>query len=419
MKYIVIIGDGMADWQCEELDGLTPLQKAKTPNMDKLAVQGTIGMVSTVPEGFEPGSDVANLSILGYNPVQYYCGRAPLEAASMGVALKDNDAAYRCNLVYIDESGTMVDYSAGHISTDEARELIIDLDKHLGEDKIRFYPGVSYRHLMVWEDGDISFICTPPHDITGKNSLKFLPKFVSKKSVEQTMKTAIREGYEAFKRHKLEQLISKSKSILKDHKINKNRIEKGKNPANSIWLWGQGRKPLMPKFKDKYGINGALISAVDLTKGLGVYAGFDVINVPGATGYIDTNYTGKAEYGLKALETKDFLYLHIEAPDEAGHSGNVSDKIRAIEDIDQLVIGKILDEAGRLGGFRILLMPDHATPIKIRTHSSEPVPFIIYDSTAIKNNKDAAYSEKINERHDKIIINDGYQLMDYFINGRI
>ncbi|MBF0541935.1 MAG: cofactor-independent phosphoglycerate mutase [Nitrospirae bacterium] len=392
MKYIVLIGDGMADWLSE---GPTPLQRAKTPNMDMLAVKGTMGMVSTIPKGFEPGSDVANLCILGYDPAQYYCGRAPLEAASMGVALEENDAAYRCNLVTIDQSGIMVDYSAGHITTDEARELIIELDKRISTDKIRFHPGVSYRHLMVWADGEITPKCTPPHDITGKNSLEYLPSG---------------DGSE-----QLNTLIRNSMAILSDHKINKTR--KGKNPANSIWLWGQGRKPLMPKFKDKYRLNGALISAVDLTKGLGVYAGFDVINVPGATGYIDTNYTGKAEYGLKALEDKDFLYLHIEAPDEAGHSGNVSDKIRAIEDIDQLVLGKILSEAGRLGDFKILLMPDHATPIKIRTHSSEPVPFIIYDSTDIKNNANAVYSETINERSDKIIINNGYELMDYFIKG--
>ena len=396
MKYIVIIGDGMADWAIDDLNGLTPLQKAKTPNMDRLAVTGTLGMVSTVPNGFEPGSDVANLSILGYNPAEYYCGRAPLEAASMGIKLKPNDAAYRCNLVTIDQTGTMVDYSAGHITTDEARELILELDKRLSTDMIRFHTGISYRHLMVWGDGEVSPKCTPPHDITGKNSIQYLPTGNGSKQ--------------------LIKLIKDSVSILTDHKINKQR--QGKNPANSIWFWGQGRKPAMPTFKDKYGLNGALISAVDLTKGLGVYAGFEIIKVPGATGYIDTNYRGKADYALKALEDKDFLYLHIEAPDEAGHSGNLSDKIKAIEDIDNIVIGKILKEAGKIDDFKILLMPDHATPLKIRTHSSEPVPFIIYDSSNIKFNKNAAYSEAINERRDKITINNGYELMDYFIKEK-
>lgn len=396
MKYIVIIGDGMADWAIDDLNGLTPLQKAKTPNMDRLAVTGTLGMVSTVPNGFEPGSDVANLSILGYNPAEYYCGRAPLEAASMGIKLKPNDAAYRCNLVTIDQTGTMVDYSAGHITTDEARELILELDKRLSTDMIRFHTGISYRHLMVWGDGEVSPKCTPPHDITGKNSIPYLPTGNGSKQ--------------------LIKLIKDSVSILSDHKINKQR--QGKNPANSIWFWGQGRKPAMPTFKDKYGLNGALISAVDLTKGLGVYAGFEIIKVPGATGYIDTNYAGKADYALKALEDKDFLYLHIEAPDEAGHSGNLSDKIKAIEDIDNIVIGKILKEAGKIDDFKILLMPDHATPLKIRTHSSEPVPFIIYDSSNIKFNKNAAYSEAINERRDKITINNGYELMDYFIKEK-
>jgi 2,3-bisphosphoglycerate-independent phosphoglycerate mutase len=396
MKYIVIIGDGMADWAIDDLNGLTPLQKAKTPNMDRLAVTGTLGMVSTVPNGFEPGSDVANLSILGYNPAEYYCGRAPLEAASMGIKLKPNDVAYRCNLVTIDQTGTMVDYSAGHITTDEARELILELDKRLSTDMIRFHTGISYRHLMVWGDGEVSPKCTPPHDITGKNSIPYLPTGNGSKQ--------------------LIKLIKDSVSILSDHKINKQR--QGKNPANSIWFWGQGRKPAMPTFKDKYGLNGALISAVDLTKGLGVYAGFEIIKVPGATGYIDTNYAGKADYALKALEDKDFLYLHIEAPDEAGHSGNLSDKIKAIEDIDNIVIGKILKEAGKIDDFKILLMPDHATPLKIRTHSSEPVPFIIYDSSNIKFNKNAAYSEAINERRDKITINNGYELMDYFIKEK-
>lgn len=402
MKYIVIVPDGAADYPLEELGGLTPLQAARTPNMDWLACHGLTGSVKNIPQGFSPGSDVANLSILGYDPKVYYTGRAPLEAVSMGLNLSKNDVAYRCNLVtlkVLDKNKIfMEDYSAGHISSEEAKILIEEIDRKLGSDNLRFYPGVSYRHIMLWKDGSDEVECTPPHDITGKEISMYLP--VGKNS--------------KF----LKDLIFKSMDILKDHQINKKRVSEGKRPANSIWLWGQGRTPMLPKFQEKYGISGALISAVDLTKGLGILAGFHIINVPGATGWIDTNYEGKADYALNALERVDFVYIHIEAPDEAGHQGDYKLKIKAIEDIDSIVIKKILDEAPRkFKEFKILLLPDHPTPIKLRTHTDEPVPFVIYDSNRTEK-KNREFSEEILKSPD-IQIEDGYKLMNLFIFGNV
>lgn len=402
MKYIVIVPDGAADYPLEELGGLTPLQAARTPNMDWLACHGLTGSVKNIPQGFSPGSDVANLSILGYDPKVYYTGRAPLEAVSMGLNLSKNDVAYRCNLVtlkVLDKNKIfMEDYSAGHISSEEAKILIEEIDRKLGSDNLRFYPGVSYRHIMLWKDGSDEVECTPPHDITGKEISMYLP--IGKNS--------------KF----LKDLIFKSMDILKDHQINKKRVSEGKRPANSIWLWGQGRTPMLPKFQEKYGISGALISAVDLTKGLGILAGFHIINVPGATGWIDTNYEGKVDYALNALERVDFVYIHIEAPDEAGHQGDYKLKIKAIEDIDSIVIKKILDEAPRkFKEFKILLLPDHPTPIKLRTHTDEPVPFVIYDSNRTEK-KNREFSEEILKSPD-IQIEDGYKLMNLFIFGNV
>ncbi len=403
MKYIVIIGDGMADRPLKELGGKTPLQVAFTPNMDSLASKGRLGLVRTIPEGFQPGSDVANLSILGYDPRKYYSGRAPLEAASMGIELDARDVAFRCNLVTLKYNKTrdraiMEDYSAGHISTEEARELIQAVDKELGTEDIRFYPGVSYRHLMLWHNGESDIECIPPHDIIGKEITEYLP---------------VGKGEDVIRA-----LMERSVGILEGHPVNKKRVSEGKKVANSIWLWGQGRRPQMPTFKQKYDISGALVSAVDLTKGLGVYAGFEILDVPGVTGYLDTNYLGKAEYSLKALERHDFVYIHVEAPDEAGHSGNYKDKIKAIEDFDALVVGSIVRGAKYFEDYRILLMPDHATPIEIRTHSDEMVPFVIYDSTDVQDNKGATFDEEIAKRDDILVLQDGYKLMDYFIQGK-
>ncbi len=402
VKYIVIIGDGMADRPLKELGGKTSLQAAFTPNMDKLAYEGTIGRVRTVPEGLYPGSDVANLSILGYDPKKFYTGRAPLEAASIGVDLKDDDIAYRCNLVTLkfnkDKTiAIMEDYSSGHISTEEAGILIKDVDKELSTPAIKFYNGVSYRHLMVWSGGEPDVECAPPHDIIGKEISDYLP---------------VGSGEEV-----LRGLMLDSVDILESHEINKERISQGKNPANSIWLWGQGKKPRLSKFKEKYSIDGAMVSAVDLTKGLGIYAGFEILQVPGVTGWLDTNYVGKAEASLKALERVDFVYIHVEAPDEAGHSGNYKDKIKAIEDFDALVVGTVMRGIRPFEECRILLMPDHPTPIEVRTHTDEPVPFVIFDNGHKRKNEGAAFDESILQRKDIVIIEEGYKLMDYFIKG--
>lgn len=403
MKYIVLIGDGMADKPLRELGGRTPLQAALTPNMDKLASGGLCGMVSTIPDGFEPGSDVANMSILGYDPQEFYSGRAPLEAASMGVELDDDDVAYRCNLVslrYDKESSKayMEDYSAGHISTNDARGLILSLAEHLREPGVRFHPGNSYRHLMVWRGGEAGAKCTPPHDITGKSISEFLPAG---------------DGSDFLKK-----LMRNSVDILQSQEYNWIQFERGGAPANSIWLWGQGRRPQFPAFKERYGVEGAMVSAVDLTKGLAACAGMKVLDVPGVTGYLDTNYEGKADYSLTALkDDMDFVYIHVEAPDEAGHMGKYMDKVQAIEDFDRRVVGRVLAGAKDLGPYRILLMPDHPTPIVDRTHTSDPVPFVIYDSTSPIKGREVEYSEDIARMNDIMKLDKGHKLMDYLIKG--
>jgi 2,3-bisphosphoglycerate-independent phosphoglycerate mutase len=403
MKYVVIVPDGMADRPLKELGGKTPLMVAYKPNMDRLASEGIVGVVRTIPEGLYPGSDVANLSILGYDPKRYYTGRAPLEAASMGIKLGEGDVAYRCNLVTLHFNkdrtrAVMDDYSAGHISTEEARELIKALNEELGDHSISFYPGVSYRHLMVWKNGIEDCECTPPHDITGKDITDYLP-------------TGKADDI-------LKNLMIRSVPVLEAHPVNRARISKGLKPANSIWLWGQGKRPVMPSLKERYGLNGAIISAVDLTKGIGIYAGMKVINVPGATGYIDTNYTGKAEYGVTSLQEADLVYIHIEAPDEASHEGSVEKKIKAIEDIDALVIGTVLRMLKSHEQYRILILPDHATPISVRTHVDEPVPFILFDSTK-RNKNSIKYDESIVEAKNLLRIEEGHRLLDLLIKGAV
>jgi len=405
MKYIILLGDGMADRPRADLGGKTCLQAARTPNLDRLATLGQVGMVHTVPEGYAPGSDVANLSVLGYDPRKYYTGRSPLEAASMGVALGPDDVAFRCNLVTLKVSGggatganrraLMEDFSASHISTPEARTLIEEIDRALGSEHIRFYPGVSYRHLMVWKGGRERIECTPPHDIQDKDIQDYLPRG---------------EGDDI-----INELMAASFDLLTNHPVNKARLENGKRAANSIWLWGQGKRPSMPTFREKYGIEGAVISAVDLTKGLGVYAGFDVISVPGATGWLDTNYVGKAEHALFALKTKDIVYLHVEAPDEAGHTGDVKNKIKAIEDFDEFIVGNIMHGMKQFDEYRILALPDHPTPLEIRTHSAEPVPFVLYDSRNKRKGGRVTYDEGIAGRKEALMFKEGYKLMDYFL----
>jgi len=406
MKYIILLGDGMADRPCADLGGKTCLQAARTPNLDQLATLGQVGMVHTVPAGFPPGSDVANLTVLGYDPRKYYTGRSPLEAASIGVALGPDDVAYRCNLVTLKITGSaapgsrrrkavMEDFSAGHISTEEARMLIEEIESKLGTNRIRFYPGVSYRHLMVWKGGKDKIECTPPHDIQDRDVEEYRCRG---------------EGDDV-----INELMEASFEVLANHPLNKSRLEHGKRAANSIWLWGQGKRPSMPTFREKYGIEGAVISAVDLTKGLGVYAGFEVITVPGATGWLDTNYVGKAEHALFALNTKDIVYLHVEAPDEAGHTGDLKNKIRAIEDFDEFIVGNIMHGMKQFDEYRILALPDHPTPLEIRTHSSEPVPFIIYDNRSERQGGPVTYDERIADRKDAIVFTEGYRLMDHFL----
>ncbi|MFA7467863.1 MAG: cofactor-independent phosphoglycerate mutase [Desulfotomaculaceae bacterium] len=367
MKYIVLLGDGMADDPRPELDNKTPLQFAHTPNMDMLASRGETGLVKTVPEGYPPGSDVANLAVMGYAPQQYYTGRSPLEAVSMGISLADNDVAFRCNLVTLSNEAEysdkqMLDYSAGEISSAEARELILAVQSQLGSGDRHFYPGISYRHLMVWSDGPEHPELTPPHDISGRPVAEYLPRG---------------KGGET-----LLDLMRQSSSILCNHPVNLARREKKQHPANSVWLWGQGKKPALPLFKDLYGLEGAVVSAVDLLMGIGICAGLEVLKVPGATGNIHTNFHGKALAALEALKNRvDFVYLHVEAPDEAGHQGDTETKVRAIEEIDRQVLGTLLEGMADIGDYKILLLPDHPTPLNIRTHTSAPVPYAIMSST--------------------------------------
>ena len=341
MKYIMLVPDGMADLPMAELDGQTPMQAARTPNFDALAEQSLVGAVLTVPPGMYPGSDVANMSLLGYDPRKYYTGRGPIEAVAMGVPLDTGDVAYRCSLVSSDGE-TMLDYSSGHISTEESRPLIELIDKKLGGSKLNFYPGVQYRHIMAWRGGAVEVKTTPPHDIAGQPLAPYWP-----------------EGDGA---DKLKRWMYDSLEILDDHPINRQRREEGKMPGNMIWLWGQGYAPSLPNFLNTFGKTGAIITAVDVVRGLGRATGLDIINVPGATGYIDTDYAAKARYALAALDTHDFVYVHVESPDESGHEGNLEHKLRSIEDIDNKVVGTLREGMAKRGDYRLLIVPDHKTP---------------------------------------------------------
>ncbi len=396
MKYVILIPDGMSDYPVEELMGRTPLEVANTPNMDSIAREGIVGLVNTIPKGMVPGSDVANLAILGYDPKQYYAGRGPLEAANLGVELKEGEVAFRCNLITA-ESDKLIDYSAGHISTKESSILIKFLDKQLGGENLKFYSGISYRHLAVIKtdnvDGLLQVKCLPPHDIMGGKISKNLPK-----------------GKEASL---LSDLIQRSREVLTKHEINQVRIDLKENPANMIWLWGQGIKPQMPKFMDKFGLSGSVISAVDLIKGIAKIIGLEVIKVPGATGYYDTNYKGKAEHAIEALKKDDFVFVHVEATDEAGHNGDLRMKISCIEKFDQEIVGRILEYLKVNGDFRILVSPDHATPVSIRTHASDPVCF-----TMCGKGIDASGVEEFSEKTAKeanFVIEKGHELMNYLV----
>jgi 2,3-bisphosphoglycerate-independent phosphoglycerate mutase len=395
-KYIVLVGDGMADYPIEGLGMRTPLEAARTPNMDFIAQNGCLGQAKTIPDKMVPASDVANLSILGYDPKKYYSGRGPLEAANLGIELEDDDVAFRCNLITA-EGDILLDYSAGHIKSAEAEKLIKFIDQKLGNNKLRFYHGVSYRHLLlVKRGGELklqNLKCLAPHDISGQSIKRNLPK-----------------GDNA---DILIKLMLDSKEILATHEINQVRLDLKENPANMIWLWGQGLKPNMPKFIDKFGLTGSVISAVDLIKGLGHILGLEVINVPGATGYYDTDYEGKAEAAIKSLKKKDFVFVHVEAPDEAGHNGDLREKLTAIERFDQYVVGSLLEYCRDKDGFRIMVLPDHATPLSLKTHTPEAIPFAIYGKN-ISKGEFLSYSEKEAQK-SKLYFENGYQLMEYFI----
>lgn len=401
MKYLVMLCDGMADEPNEALGNSTPMEKANKPCMDSLAAKAEVGIVKTVAEGLKPGSDVANLSVLGYEPAVYYSGRSPLEAASIGIDLKDTDVTLRCNLVTLSdeedyEKKTILDYCADDISSEEAKILIEYIQEKLGNDKFRFYPGVSYRHCLVWSNGNPHpGVLTPPHDITGKVITDYIPKG-----------EAVDELYD---------LMKKSYDLLKDHPVNKARIARGKRPANSIWLWGEGTKPLLDNFSEKFGKKGSMISAVDLLKGIAICAGMNSVDVEGATGYLDTNFDGKCKAAIEEFKKgADLVYIHVEAPDECGHRGEIENKVKAIEMIDEHILAPVVEFLRGYDDFAVLVCPDHPTPLSIRTHTSTPVPYLIYDS---KNEIDSGvnvFCEK-EARETGNYIEKGFTMMNYFL----
>jgi len=389
----------MADYPSKMLGGKTPLQCAFTPYMDQIAAEGTLGLVDTIPTGFTPGSDVATLSVLGYDPRETYTGRGPLEAASMGISLGQNDIAYRLNLVTIGEKDSpdafMDDFTAGHISTEESREIILDINKALGSSQYQFFPGVGYRHLFVWRNASSSPETTAPHDITGKTIASYLPRGDSSQEINSIMQRA--------------------GEILINHPVNVQRQKAGKKQANSIWLWGQGKKlPIVP-LTQKYSLQGGMISAVDLLKGIGIIAGLKVFPVEGATGYIDTNYEGKAKMALDILNFMDFVFVHLEAPDEMGHEGNAAGKIQAIELFDEKIVGPILNKMPSFGDYRLIVLSDHPTPIDLKTHVGDPSPFAVLSSRKEENKAAGLPFNEINAKESSILISPGHLLMEKFI----
>ncbi len=395
MKYIVVLGDGMADRPIEELNGKTPLEAANTPVMDEMAGKGIVGLAHTIPEGMSPGSDTANLAVLGYNPRLYYTGRSPLEALSIGVDMKETDVALRCNIVTVSdddlpyEEKTIIDHSSSEISTEDAAVLLEAVRKELESDIYKFYVGTSYRHLTIWDKGSVVPL-TPPHDILGKVIGSYLPK-----------------------EEALYEMMKKSYDILNNHPLNVARAEKGLNKANSLWFWGAGTKPCLTSFYEKTGKKGVMISAVDLLKGIAVGAEMKVIEVEGADGTLHTNYEGKAQAAVDALlkDDYDFAYIHVEAPDEMGHQGSLERKLKAIEFLDERVIKVVKEQMDASGvEYRMLVTPDHPTPIEIRTHSSDPIPFLLYDSTR-QRRRIGFYSEK-EAMMSGIVVEDGYEMIE-------
>lgn len=399
-KYVVVLYDGMADYPVPALDGKTPMMCAKKPNMDFLAQRAEVGLVKTVADGLIPGSDVANMSVMGFDPLKSYTGRSPLEAASIGIEMKDTDVSLRCNLVTLSEDGkpyeekTIEDYCADDISTEEAAKIIETVEEKLGNDTFKFYPGVSYRHCLIWNNGTTDLgKMTPPHDITGRVITEYL-------STAENAKPLI-------------ELMKKSYNILIDHPVNIERKKRGKRPANSIWLWGEGTKPNMQTFEEVHGMTGSVVSAVDLLKGIGGCAKMEVANVEGATGYIDTNFEGKAEAGLDLLTRNDMVYIHFEATDECGHRNEPENKVRAIELIDERVLPILFEGLKKYDDYKIMILPDHPTPIVTRTHASDPVPYLIYHK-----NKEVKGVDTINEETAKTTdnyIDYGPGIMEHFL----
>lgn len=401
MKYAVVLYDGMADYPVEALGGKTPMEVAKKPNFDAMGKLGEVGIVKTVADSLKPGSDVANLSVMGYDPTKSYTGRSPLEAVSIGVKLEDTDVTLRCNIVTLSdeenyEDKRMIDYSAGDISSEEAAEIIKTVQEHFGNDIFSFYAGVSYRHCLVWKNGTVDLgSMTPPHDISGR----VVGSYLSDSENATPLIAMMKESYE----------------LLKNHPVNLKRISEGKRPANSIWLWGEGTKPQLDLFKDKFGLKGSVISAVDLLKGIGLLAGMNVPEVEGATGYIDTNFVGKAECAVNEFKNgADFVYMHFEAPDECGHRNEPENKVRSIELIDELVLPVVLKALDEYDDYKVMILPDHPTPILTNTHARDPVPYMIYHKKGeIKG------VETVNENSAKetgIYFDSGVALMQHFIN---
>lgn len=398
MKYIIVLGDGMADEPIAELENQTPLQVAKKPSMDRLATTAELGLAYMVPEGMSPGSDTANLSVCGYDPKRYYTGRSPLEALSIGVDMKPTDVSLRCNLVTLSEAEeayekkTILDHSSGEISTEDAAVLLEAVKEGLEREGYAFYVGTSYRHLLVWENGQVVPL-TPPHDILTREIGEYLPE----------------DGI-------LREMMEKSYEILVNHPLNLERKKKGLNPANSVWFWGAGTRPALDDFTEKTGKRGVMVSAVDLLKGIAVGTGMDNLSVEGANGGLHTNYCGKAEAAIKALleDGYDFAYIHVEAPDEMGHQGLVQEKIQAIEKIDSQVVAVVTEAMEQAGeDYRMLILPDHPTPIRVRTHTSSPIPYLLYDSREAKIGA-ASYDEETAKKSG-IIHRDGYQLMNQLL----
>ena len=425
MKYLVVLTDGAADRPSDEIGGRTALEAADMSCTDELAARGEVGTVKTVPDGMQPGSDVANLSVMGYAPEKYHTGRSPLEAASMGIDLLPTDVAFRCNLITVEgetagsetaedetagsgtvgsetagsegayEDLTIKDHSAGDISNEEAAELIRFIDKELGTEKIRFYPGVSYRHAMIVKDGSTDYELTPPHDVLEQKVGPNMPKGDGAGFIADMMR--------------------RSYDLLKDHPVNQARRARGQNPANSIWIWGQGRKPSLTSFREKFGVDGAVISAVDLIKGIAVCSGMESVDVEGATGTIHTNFEGKAQAAIRAFEEgRDFVYIHLEAPDECSHQGSMEEKIESLELIDRKVVKPLIDYLNSRGeDYRFMILPDHPTPVCLRTHSAEPVPYVLYDSRRDSGQRDNRYTEasgRLGNHH----FSDGYRLTEHF-----